>query len=177
MWFHLLLPAAFSTVFVFRFLQSPLQFVLLVLGLYLGFCLILIDRLLHALYVEPDTEFSKKIQHAWKSKQYLQLFTLIWREGPFEQANLISRSTIFMLCYMALAIYVVTSSNTVFGIGFVLGIGLHYCLDLVLYHTQPDFFAEQFLWQIKRKFKSSEVKWLVAGFLFYFVMLTILTLR
>lgn len=177
MWFHLILPAAFSTVFIFRFLQYPLQFILLFIGLYLGFCLTLIDRLLHALYVEPDDEFSKKVQHALSKNQYFQIFKLIWREGPFEQAGLISRSTIFMLTYMALAVYVVTSSNSVFGIGFVLGIGLHYCLDLILYHTNQQFFEEQFLWQIKRKFKSSEIKWLIAGFLFYFVMLTFLTLR
>jgi len=177
MWFHLLLPAAFSTVFIFRFLQNPLQFIILLAGLYLGFCLILLDRLLHALYVEPDTEFSRKIQTALKKKQYFHILKMIWREGPSEQAGLISRSTMFMVSYMAVAIYVVTSSNNIFGIGFVLGIGLHYCLDLLMYHTNSEFFSIQFLWQMKRKFSATEIKWLVAGFIFYFVMLTLLTLR
>ncbi len=177
MWFHLLLPAAFSTIYLVRFINSPLQFILLLIGLYLGFCLILVDRLLHALYVEPDEEFSKRVQHLWKNKQYWPMLQKIWKEGPAEQSGLISRSTIFMVCYMAVAIYVVTSSTNVFGIGFVLGIGLHYCLDLLMYHTDLEVFSAQFLWQMKRKFKSSEVKWLIVGFRFYFVVLTLMTLR
>lgn len=82
-----------------------------------------------------------------------------------------------MICFMALAVYVVTSTANNLGIGIVLGIGLHYCLDLLMYHPHHEFFSEQFLWQMKRKFNATEVKWLVGGFLLYFVMLTLITLR
>lgn len=177
MWLHLFLPFIFSAVFLLRFAQHPWQFALLLLGLVLGFWFILVDRMLHALYVEPEQEFSRKVQAAWLSKNIRLLLSLLLREGPAEQAHLISRSALFMVSFMAIAIYVVTSSTNSLGLGVVLGIGLHYCVDVISYYHFPELFAEHFLWQIKRKFSNREVKWMIGGFLFYFLMLTLLSLR
>src|SRR5476649_939924 len=106
MWLHLLLPFIYSSVFILRFGQHPLDFLQLLLGIVMGFCLILLDRLLHALYIDPETEFSKKVQVAWQKKQFMTVFHSIWKESIFEQTHLISSSTIFMVSYMAIAVYV-----------------------------------------------------------------------
>jgi len=177
MWYYFLLPFVFSSLFILHFSQSPVQFMLFLTGVVFGFSFLLLDRLLHAFYVEPDTEFSKRIQSAGKNKQYRDLFTLIFRDSTLEQAHLISRSTVFMVCYMAITIYVVTSSTNVLGVGLVLGIGLRYCLDLLVYRVHVELLTEQFLWQIKHVFKQTEVNFLIGGFFFYFMTLTFLVLR
>ncbi len=177
MWYHFLLPFVFSGIFIVHFNEHPLQFGLFLIGVWLGFAFILLDRFLHALYVEPDLEFSKKVQSALKHKQYKNLLTLMSKESLVEQTHLISRSTIFIISYMAISIYVITSTTNALGKGLVLGIGLHYCLDLLIYKDNVNEFVDQFLWQVKRKFNQAELKWLVGGFVFYFVMLTLLALR
>ncbi len=177
MWIHLILPFAFSSIFFLHLRSQPLQLLIFFVGLWIGYSLIIVDRILHACFVEPDTEFSLKIQHSIKKRQVRIFLHLLFLEAANQQAHLITRSTLFMASYMAIAIYVVTSSTSLLGIGLVLGIGLHYCLDLLIYHANTTEFIEQFFWQLKRKFQTKQVSMFVAGFLFYFVMLSLLAFR
>ena len=84
---------------------------------------------------------------------------------------------LFLIVYVALAIYVTTSTGSALGVGLVLGIGLHFCIDFWRYRQDEVAFHQHFLWQLKRKFADKEITYGVISFSIFFLLLSLLVMR
>ena len=136
-----LVPVAYTVIFYFLKVEpfdgSFWQVILILLGFYLGFALLWGDgKFLYALY-NPTRP---------------------------EPKRLITRSILFLIAYLALSVFIITSSGNILGVGMILGIGLQLALELVENRIDYDLFHTRFLFQIKRRFSPAEIMWVVWGF-------------
>ncbi len=172
---HLLLPFLYALPFFFVF-PDKTQYFQFVVGLLCGFLIFVLDRFLHVFFIQPQTEFSQKIRFHWKNRQFTKMMHDLWADRD-QQQELITRSSVFLISYVALAIYVITSTGSVLGIGLILGIGLHFCLDFWRYRRDEERFHKHFLWQLKRKLTDKEMTYLVISFTLFFLLLSMLVIR
>jgi hypothetical protein len=172
--FSLIILFFYAVPFWFHF-PSPLVYLQFVLGLIIGFFIILIDRVTHAFYLYPESEFNQIIHQLIKQKKYFRALTILLTADDL-QPKLLTRSALFLGVYIALTIFVLTSTGSTLGIGLVFGLGLRLTLDMFRYRPDPTAFHEQYLWQIKRKFSHSEVNQIVWGFSAFFVVISLLVI-
>lgn len=136
-----LVPVLYTALFYFIQVEprdgSYWQVVILLGGFYLGNALLWLD----------DNVFYGK---------YNELQTLPKR--------LVSRSTLFLLVYLALSIFMVTS-GTLFGVGIILGIGVTLSIEMWQLKDNTEFFHQKFLYQVKRHFTPLEIQRVAAGFM------------
>ena len=171
---HLLLPAVYSLLFLVTFRQAPLtQFGIFTLGVYIGFGLLFLDRVLHVFFVAPETEFNRVVQSHWHERRYWQVFRTLLYSGE-AQEQLVTRSMFFLIAYVATALFVITSTGSTLGIGIILGVGLHYCFDFVRYRKNLELLHRHFLWQLKRQLADQEVTSLFMVVCISFLLLTVL---
>jgi hypothetical protein len=74
------------------------------------------------------------------------------------QKYLSSNSALFMIGWLILAIYVITSTGSAIAMGLVMGIGLRFLLDIVINWNRKDEWPEKYFWQIKRHLSLTEMK-------------------
>jgi len=172
---HVLLPFLYSTIFFFVF-PNKVLFGEFAAGVFIGFWLLSIDWILHIFFVQPEAEFSKAVKEKWGQRKWRQAIAVFITTRQLQQ-KLITRSILFLVAYVVLALYVLTSTGSIFGSGIVLGIGLHFCLDLLNYRRDLEKFHQHFLWQLKRRFSEREVLIMVGVFCTYFVLLSMLVLK
>jgi hypothetical protein len=108
---------------------------------------------------------------------------LLWIDGkilyPYynelrtEPKQLITRSAVFMLVYVFLALFVITSSGNYVGTGMIFGIGLTLLSEIFSLRNNSDAFHHKFLFQLKRRLSQLEVLRLVQGFCLVILVLTI----
>jgi hypothetical protein len=153
-----------------------ISFTFFVAGVLLGYSIIVLDRLIHALYLFPETEFSKLVQEQWQKKSLSGLARVLNHAGDFQQ-QLMTRSGLFLVCYLVLAVFVLTSTGSILGIGVIMGMGLRYTLDFWLLSRSPDQFIRQFFWQVKHNFTAQEVRAVVLGWTVFFLIISLLVLR
>ncbi len=99
---------------------------------------------------------------------------LLWADGKFlysyynelqtEPKQLITRSIVFLLVYIVLALFVITSSGNAIGIGMIFGIGLTLLAELYVSAADPVSFNHKFLFQLTRPFDHTEIERLVLIF-------------
>lgn len=174
MWGHLFLPLLYCLPF-FRSFPSLWEYFFFAVGVSVGWSLLWVDRLVHAFYLYPETEFNQLLRHSWQQRQYRALISALMQAGSLQE-KLLMRSTLFFLVYLALTVFVLTSTGSVFGIGLMLGMGLHYTYDFWRYSRQPDQFQRHFWWQIRRHFTARQVQTFVWAWTFFFVILSFLVL-
>ena len=149
-----LVPVFYAVLFYFLKVEpldgSYWRVIFLLLGFYLGFALLKFDgQFLYPLY-NPTRP---------------------------EPKQLITRSILFMIAYLALSIFIITSSGNMFGVGIILGIGLQLALELIETRQHYDLFHSNFLFQIKRKFSPLETSWVVWGFTGWVIFMSVYFLR
>ncbi len=109
---------------------------------------------------------------------------LLWADGKFiypfynelqtEPKQLITRSALFMLVYIVLGLFVITSSGQFLGVGMIFGIGLTLLSELVVTQKNIELFHHTFLFQLKRPLAPLEIQRLVLGFAGALLILTII---
>lgn len=139
------LPIVFGLLFFF-FNRLWLPSLLYVLGWYAGMALLIAD----------------------KKKLYLYYFQSI-HENQDKFARLITRSLLFIMAYVVLTIFMLTSSGSSFGMGLVLGIGVILAEEMWLSRNYGEFFNHYFI-QGKKTWTNKEINWLVGGFLVFFII-------
>lgn len=87
--------------------------------------------------------------------------------------RLISRSTLFLLVYIALSIFMVTSVGNVFGVGIILGIGLTLAIEMWRARENIELFHQTFLYQVKRQLSPLEVQRVAVGFLLFLSLISV----
>lgn len=170
--FHFALPAIYSLLFLFVY-QPPQRFITFLIGLYVGFCLLFLDRVLHIFFIEPEAEYSQILIDTLKQKKILLFFKTLLLSRSL-QKHLITRSILFLTAYAGTALFVITSTGSTIGTGIVLGIGLHYCFDFFRYAQNSNLLHTHFLWQVKKSFQQQEVWALCGAVCIFFLLLTVL---
>lgn len=87
--------------------------------------------------------------------------------------RLISRSTLFLLVYIALSIFMITSAGNLFGVGIILGIGLTLAIELWKAKNDIEVFHQTFLFQVKRQLSPLEVQRIAVGFAGYVALIAV----
>src|SRR3989344_5924665 len=94
-----------------------------------GFCLTYIDRLIYVYWLHPEEDLSRLVRDLVKQRKW-KLALKEAHQRRNEQAKLTTRSAIFVMAWMPLALFAVTSTGSLFAEGLVMGLGLHMLYDL-----------------------------------------------
>lgn len=131
----------------------------LFLGMVFGWFLLKADRVVHAFFIEPQTQLSYHIRYLVKNLKPLKLLKLL-KERKAEQKNLVFRSAVFQVVWLALAFFTLTSTTSFFGKGMILGLGLHLLFDegKDLRYKGVSFVRDWLFWQVKREVTLKETK-------------------
>lgn len=89
-------------------------------------------------------------------------------------ARLITRSLLFILAYLALSIFIITSSGSSLGMGIISGIGLILCFELWQSKNFVEFFNQYFI-QAKKQWNKNEIDRFVKFFLVFYTIITLLS--
>jgi hypothetical protein len=171
---HLLVPLLYSLLFIGTF---PLgwPYAQFAAGVFVGFAFFWLDRILHVFFVDPDHQFHQVVRQSWREGKYFSAVKLIFTQRDLQE-KLITRSVLFFLTYLAVTLFVLTSTGSLFGIGLVLGIGLHFGFDFIRYYRNLGGFQRHFLWQVQRQWSAQEVRWLVGGFITFFGLISLIVI-
>lgn len=152
-WFGSL--AYFKNGLNFSIFPAPLVWFL---GGLVSYYFFAIDRLIDLLFVHRETADSQSVYKLLQKGQYFLVWRLANRENN-RQMRLNLRSALFQVILILLAVFVVTSTNSLFGQGLIFGLSLKLLLDEWSdYLTQPDYLRSWLFWQVKREVSLKETK-------------------
>lgn len=133
--------------FSFRFLVETL---VLGLGLAVGVYMLFLDRVVYT-FSYPKEQLSQYFVWYWKKKQYVSALALLDSRRS-EQQKLTFRSALFMIIWVPLALFAVTSTPSLFGKGVVMGLMFHILYDAWrLQRMAPEKLNVRLFWQVKRQ--------------------------
>jgi len=168
---HLFLPLLYSLVFI-RSFPNIWSFVFFIVGICIGFQILFFDRVLHAFYLYPESEFNRLVRSLWSNKNYIG-FVKALSQAETLQEKLLTRSTLFLIVFVLMTIFVLTSTGSIVGTGIMLGMGLHYTYDFWRYSGSQEKFSKQYLWQVKKTFTDREIRGFVLVWTAFFVLLSL----
>lgn len=96
-------------------------------------------------------------------------------DGVGDQKKVITRSSLFLLCYWPLALYVTSSSSSLFGQGVVIGLGSLLGWEVWRLRAWPARFKQHFQLPVTSKLTTEEVKAIAYGWLMGLVVLGLIT--
>lgn len=151
-----------------------LDLVWLWVGGVVGYVLVLFDRLVYIYILHTHEQLSQQARFMLGKKNFKGALELIhWRRG--EQTRLAFRSFLFVVAWIPLAIFALTSTGEMFAGALVMGLGLHLLYDFWRDHqANPKAFNEKFFWQVKRLVNLKEQEAFLYIFSGVFVVLTFL---
>jgi|SRR3989339_1068396 len=124
------------------------------LGAVIGFLLVFGDRLVHVILMKEEP-LSRKIADLFGKGRYIQTAESLVAERH-EQKELVMRSALFVIVWIVLAVFTVTSASNTFARGFVLGVGIHLFFDLITDYRWNRERFDLWFWQIKRELPEQE---------------------
>lgn len=125
------------------------------LGVIVGVLLLFIDRIVYT-YSYPGTQIAQQFSWYWQQKKYLSALTLLY-DRRLEAERLTFRSSLFIIMWIPLAFFAITSTNSLFGKGVVMGIMLHILNDSWrLQKIDPRRLHLRLFWLIKREITNEE---------------------
>ncbi len=127
------------------------------LGGVVGFLFVFSDRLVHSLVSNPGEMLSIKVRDLVKRGQMAEGLALTLSEKE-KQINLMMRSALFIVVWLALAFWTATSVTNGFPRGFILGLGTHLIFDLLWDYSGKGRHMDNWFWQIKRKLSLIEIR-------------------
>lgn len=151
-------------------INELLRWVWWLLGTGVGVMILFLDRVAYT-FAYPTEQLSQQFTWLVKRKNYVQAMELLdLRRG--EQEKLTFRSALFMVVWILLAFFALTSTSAMFGKGVVMGLMLHILYDAWrLQKEDPGKLSTRLFWQIKRGFSNEEkltFLWVMTGFFVWF---------
>lgn len=126
-----------------------------IIGVVVGVLLVFLDRIAYT-FSFPDEQLSQQFAYYWKMKSYGQVLTLL-DSRRYEQERLTFRSALFMILWIPLSFFALTSSTLMIGKGVVMGVMLHILWDSWrMMRKSPSRLKRRLFWQIKREFSDEE---------------------
>ncbi len=155
---RLLIPFFYLTPF-YLVVQPVWRYLLFVAGFILGLVLMVLDEAsLAKFYQEPERTNSEFDQES--------------NQSPY----LVSRSTLFLIALVPLALFVVTSTGSALGSGLVLGLLLSLIIEMAFFRQLPQLFNQRFLTQLKTEFNQQQINQLFWFMLVFFIFLNLLVI-
>jgi len=135
--------------------SDPLKWIWWALGVMVGVLVLFLDRVVYT-YSYPGTQLSQQFAWYFKEKKYLQALSML--DGRrLEQERLTFRSALFMVVWVPLAFFALTSTVGLFGKGVVMGLMLHILSDSWrLQKIEPRRLHVRLFWMIKRVIRDEE---------------------
>jgi hypothetical protein len=126
-----------------------------VVGVVAGVLILFVDRIVYT-YSYPGTQIAQ--QFAWyiKQKHYGEALSMLY-DRRLEAERLTFRSSLFMVVWVPLAFFALTSTPALFGKGVVMGIMLHILWDSWrLQRIDPKRLHLRLFWLVKREITDEE---------------------
>ena len=147
-------------VFVLNGITWPLSAQMLtwvwwVVGVVVGVMILFLDRLVYV-YSYPNEQLSRTMMYHYAQKDYVNMLAVIDLRRN-EQNKLTFRSALFMVVWVLLAFFALTSTAGLFGKGVVMGLMLHILIDAwSLQKIDSQRLNERLFWQIGRTVRMEE---------------------
>lgn len=126
-----------------------------ILGVIVGVIILFADRIAYT-YSYPGTQIAQQFNWYWQQKKYGSAITLLY-DRRLEAERLTFRSSLFIIIWIPLAFFALTSTSGLFGKGVVMGIMLHVLLDSWrLQKADPRRLHLRLFWLIKRVITDQE---------------------
>lgn len=157
-----MIAAAILYCLPFFFLIQPwFGFLLFVVGVFLGLVLLIIDeRRLSALYQEDESSPSTELVAGGQRK-------------PDSKKFIVTRSTLFLLTLVPLSLFVLTSTGSMIGMGFLMGIMLGLIVEMWIFKDQLDLFRQRYLNQLSIHLSKNSISQIVIGSSAFFLILNL----
>ena len=132
-----------------------LNWVWWVVGVVIGVLVLFADRIVYT-YSYPGAQISQQFNWYIKEKKYLSALELL-DSRRLEQERLTFRSSLFMVIWVPLSFFALTSTPALFGKGVVMGLMLHILADAWrLQKLEPRRLHVRLFWLIKREITDEE---------------------
>jgi len=166
-----------ATILLRRGLIFPrdwLEMVGLLVGGWLGWVIVWFDKIAYIFILHPEVQLSQYVNYYIKKKDYKSALNLINKRGV-EMDKLTTRSAMFQVTWVVLAVFAITSIGSMFGKILVMGLGLRMLFEnWEGYLKNRMSLKRKLFWQIKREISNDELKWYVYGMTGVFVWLTLI---
>jgi len=117
------------------------------------------DMIAYIYILHPETQVSQHAAHLIENKQFRQAYDLIRRRQD-EMDKLTTRSALFQVVWVVLAVFALTSVPHLFGKALVMSLGLRILVDEWREYLKDKNKLKRWLfWQIKREVSMDELKW------------------
>ena len=140
------------------------------LGAMIGFLFVFLDSVFYSVISKPGEISEIKIKELFAGKNFSDRVKLILAES-FDQRELVMRSFLFLLVWIVLAFFTMTSVANMFARGFMLGIGTHLLFDFIYDYFKDKERLDLWFWQIKRTLEPSEKFWFMISVSVVYVFL------
>jgi len=133
----------------------------LIVGGVLGWVLVWFDKIAYIFILHPEAQLSQYVNYYIKKKNYKAAWGLVNKRGG-EMGKLTTRSAMFQVAWVVLALFAITSVGSMFGRVLVMGLGLRMLWEnWEGYRTNRPNLKKQLFWQVKREITNDELKWYV----------------
>jgi hypothetical protein len=129
------------------------------LGAMIGFLFVFMDRFFYTVLINTNNTLGLKLKEINK-KDIVEGIKLLLVE-KFDQKEMVMRSFLFLLMWIVLGFFTMTSVVNHFARGFMLGIGIHLIFDLIYDYIYDKERLDTWFWQIKRTLEPEEKRWFV----------------
>jgi len=136
-----------------------LPLLLWLLGSMLGYLMLQLDQIVDIFVINPDSNLAKAVKNYINKKHFTYSLNLLETNKPL-QNRLSFRSATFQLIWVLLAFFTFSSTSSVFGKGFVMGLGARLLLEQWGYFLTNRYLLKNWLfWQLKREINDQQLKW------------------
>jgi len=140
------------------------------LGGVLGFVFVFFDWLIQLAVMEPARVFDVKLRKVFKKENVKTglAFALGERE---KKLKLVMRSALFLLVWLVMGVFTLSSVASAFSRGFMLGLGTHLMFDLLWDYFKAPKKLNNWFWMIKRDLEEEEKRWFVVIVLVLYLLI------
>lgn len=136
-----------------------LPLLLWLLGSMLGYLMLQLDQIVDIFVINPDSNLAKAVKNYINKKHFTYSLNLLETNKPL-QNRLSFRSATFQLIWVLLAFFTFSSTSSIFGKGFVMGLGARLLLEQWGYFLTNRYLLKNWLfWQLKREINDQQLKW------------------
>lgn len=136
-----------------------LDVLLLVVGGVVGWLIPWFDKIAYVYIIHPEAQVSQYVQYQIQLKRFKSAFGVLkTRSGEFDK--LTTRSMLFQVAWVVLAVFSITSVAGGFGKALVMALGLRILLEEWReYLKDKGKLKLKLFWQVKREVSDHELKW------------------
>lgn len=130
------------------------------LGGVLGFMFVFFDWFVQLMVMEPGKVFDVKLKKILKRENIKAGLVAVLEERE-KKSRLVMKSALFLLVWLVMGFFTLSSIASAFGRGFMLGLGTHLMFDLVWDYFKTPEKLDNWFWMIKRRLDWEEKRWFV----------------